>query len=68
MQHYVLKRDELKKLMLQKFYNITKLSRDADVSYPSLLNAYNHGKPVTMRTAEKICKTLGVEFKDLFME
>lgn len=65
---FILKKEKLQELMIEKFYTISKIAKDADVSYPIILNAYNHSKPVSMKTAEKICKIFNVEFKVLFME
>lgn len=62
-----IKKEILTELMAQNFFTVSKLSKIADVTYAILLNAYNHGRPVSIKTAEKICKVFNKSIDELFV-
>jgi len=62
-----IKKDILGELMAQNFFTITKLSKIADITYAILLNAFNHDRPVSIKTAEKICKVFNKSLDELFI-
>lgn len=61
-----LKKEKLEVLMKYQFYTINSLAKKTDLSYAIILNAINHNKPLSMKSAEKICKLFEVGFDDLF--
>jgi len=64
----ILKKESFEKLLKDNFHTIHSLANQTNLSYAVILNAFNHGKPLSMKSAEKLCKFFEVSFDELFVK